>query len=214
MDNCVEYYRENIAEITDPEGRKRDVCCEPVCVPCIPNWNILYEYCCHMERNVPYADDEPRNTTETREVRKLFVAGYHIHMFMANGYTFSRSMTSTTNCARNKTMSSRPIHTLNESQPCVKHSDVKGCVVARVSFSVTKAVTTFVSCARKTRAIRLLRLIIETLTTKMTRRLFFEGFWGNVRIFHHCHFLTLRFKSQTYIPTRSSCQMFVHEMDI
>jgi hypothetical protein len=69
MDKCLEYYRESIAEITDPEGRKRDVCCEPFGIPCLPSWKIPYERCCHMERTVPFADDDPRNTTEVREVR-------------------------------------------------------------------------------------------------------------------------------------------------
>jgi hypothetical protein len=80
MDKCVEYYRENIAEITDPEGRKRDVCCEPWRVPCFPSWKIHYEHCCHRKRNVPYTDDDPRNTTEVREVRQAFVVDYHIHI--------------------------------------------------------------------------------------------------------------------------------------
>lgn len=69
MDKCVEYYRENIAEITDPEGRKRDVCCEPFSFPLLPSWKIPYENCCHREHTVPYADDDPRNTAELREVR-------------------------------------------------------------------------------------------------------------------------------------------------
>ena len=69
MDKCLEYYRESIAEITDPEGRKRDVCCEPFGIPCLPSWKIPYERCCHMERTVPFADNDPRNTTEVREVR-------------------------------------------------------------------------------------------------------------------------------------------------
>ena len=68
MDACVEYWRRNISEQTDPIGRKREVCCEPFCVP-IPSGSRMYRYT-HFKRTIPYADEEdPRNTAEVRMVR-------------------------------------------------------------------------------------------------------------------------------------------------
>lgn len=68
MDQCVEYWRNNISEESDPEGRKRDVCCEPCYVP-FPTCEYVYEYVCHAKRNIPYGDDDERNTPRLREVR-------------------------------------------------------------------------------------------------------------------------------------------------
>lgn len=65
MDKCVAYWRENISEENDPEGRKRDVCCEPYYVP-FPTCEWLYEHC-HSKREVPYGDDDERNTPRLRE---------------------------------------------------------------------------------------------------------------------------------------------------
>lgn len=65
MDKCVAYWRENISEENDPEGRKRDVCCEPYYVP-FPTCEWLYERC-HSKREVPYGDDDERNTPRLRE---------------------------------------------------------------------------------------------------------------------------------------------------
>jgi len=50
----------------DPVGRKRDVCCEPFYVPCF-TCKKCYR-CTHPKREVPYDDDDPRNTKETKEV--------------------------------------------------------------------------------------------------------------------------------------------------
>jgi len=70
MDKCVEYFRNNISEIGDPEKRKRDVCCEPHCVP-FPTCEYLYEHICHHKRNIPYGDDDERNTPRLKEVRVI-----------------------------------------------------------------------------------------------------------------------------------------------
>lgn len=70
MDKCVEYWRENISEETDPEGRKRPVCCENYQIP----WctcEYLYDKVCHPKRNIPYGDDDERNTPRLREVSEF-----------------------------------------------------------------------------------------------------------------------------------------------
>lgn len=66
MDECLEYWRTNISERGDPVNRKRDVCCEPFEFS-IPDCHNLYQ-CCHLFRNVPYAEDDERNTEELRAV--------------------------------------------------------------------------------------------------------------------------------------------------
>lgn len=65
MDKCLAYWRENISEETDPEGRKREVCCEPHYFP-FPTCEYLYEHVCHHRRDIPYADDDERNTPRLR----------------------------------------------------------------------------------------------------------------------------------------------------
>uniref|UniRef100_A0A7S4J1H5 Uncharacterized protein n=1 Tax=Odontella aurita TaxID=265563 RepID=A0A7S4J1H5_9STRA len=65
MDACLEYWRKNVAELTDPINRKRDVMCEPFCVPwydCID----LYK-CFHCRRQIPYKKEDDR-TAELQEV--------------------------------------------------------------------------------------------------------------------------------------------------
>lgn len=64
MDECTEYWRQNISEQRNPEERKRSVMCEPCCIPC-PTAQSLYN-CCHFKRNIPYGDDDKRNTMELR----------------------------------------------------------------------------------------------------------------------------------------------------
>lgn len=68
MDRCLEYWRNNISEQGDLEKRKRDVCCEPYYVP-FPTCECLYERVCHPRRNIPYGDDDERNTERLKEVR-------------------------------------------------------------------------------------------------------------------------------------------------
>jgi hypothetical protein len=64
MQQCVKYWSENLSEQTDQIGRKRQVCCEPYCVPWT-SCSLLYN-CFHLRRNIPYADDQV--TDELREV--------------------------------------------------------------------------------------------------------------------------------------------------
>ena len=72
MDRCVEYWRNNIAEQTDPVGRRRETCCEPCTLPC-PTCEWCYESVCHAKRNVPYGDDDDeRITPRLKEVRALW----------------------------------------------------------------------------------------------------------------------------------------------
>jgi hypothetical protein len=67
MKQCVDYWREDLSEQTDSIGRKRQVFCEPICVPW-PNCTQFYK-CIHPRRTVPYRDDQV--TDELREVRWL-----------------------------------------------------------------------------------------------------------------------------------------------
>jgi hypothetical protein len=67
MQQCVKYWTENLSEQSDPIGRKRQVCCEPKCLPW-PTCSLLYE-CFHFQRTIPYPDDQV--TDELREVRLL-----------------------------------------------------------------------------------------------------------------------------------------------
>jgi hypothetical protein len=71
MIKCIEYWRNNISEEADPVGRKRDVCCEPCYLPW-PTMSFSYQHCCHFKRNVPYGDEDLRNTKEVRAVRNAF----------------------------------------------------------------------------------------------------------------------------------------------
>jgi hypothetical protein len=77
MDKCINFWRENIAEESDPIRRKRQVCCEPYYVPC-PEGTTCHAMC-HPKRDIPYPDEHV--TPEIREVRCLmgfaFVATVH-----------------------------------------------------------------------------------------------------------------------------------------
>ena len=65
MDTCLQFYRDNVAEVHDPVGRKRPVCMEPYF--CVPWYDCTFCYtCCHCQRNIPYADEDV--TEEVREV--------------------------------------------------------------------------------------------------------------------------------------------------
>ena len=64
MDKCVQYWRENIDELADPEKLKRDVCCEPFCVPCCDA--APCQSFTHPKRTIPYADEHCSD--QTREV--------------------------------------------------------------------------------------------------------------------------------------------------
>jgi hypothetical protein len=66
MKQCVEYWRNNISELSDPVSRKRDVMCEPFYIPCCQGHNI-YNYICNCKRSIPYGSDDKR-TAELKEV--------------------------------------------------------------------------------------------------------------------------------------------------
>lgn len=72
LDNCLDYWRENLSEQTDPVGRKRDACCEPCPLP-MPSGTHVYRLCCHFKRSIPYGEDSPQNTTEVKKV-SVFVS--------------------------------------------------------------------------------------------------------------------------------------------
>ena len=68
MDSCIEYWKANISEMSDPVARKRDVCCEPSCnVPiCTCTW--CYENVTNFVRDNPFDEDDPECTEEWMEV--------------------------------------------------------------------------------------------------------------------------------------------------
>ena len=65
MDKCIHHWRKNISEESAPVERKRDVCCEPFCVP-IYSCQICQEHICHLKRNIPYGSDDIND--DVREV--------------------------------------------------------------------------------------------------------------------------------------------------
>lgn len=69
MDKCLEYWRNNVAEQTDPVNRKRDVMCEPFCVPWY-DCEHLYQ-CFHCKRQIPYKKEDDR-TAELQEVYERY----------------------------------------------------------------------------------------------------------------------------------------------
>ena len=66
MEKCIEYWYENIAEQTDPIGRKRPVCCEPYTVP-LCTCNKIYERT-HPARPIPYPENDERITDRLKDV--------------------------------------------------------------------------------------------------------------------------------------------------
>lgn len=65
MDKCLDYWRNNISQQTS--GRTRDACCEPYSIRCC-TCERVYESWTHRKRNIPYGDDDPRNTEDLRQV--------------------------------------------------------------------------------------------------------------------------------------------------
>ena len=57
MDRCIEYWKVNISEMSDPVARKRAVCCEPSCsIPlCTGSW--CYENVTNVVRENPFGVD-------------------------------------------------------------------------------------------------------------------------------------------------------------
>ena len=66
MEKCLEYWRDHISECDDPVGRKRDVCCEPFCVP-FPSGVHCYRNICQLRRTPPYATE----SNQTEELEKV-----------------------------------------------------------------------------------------------------------------------------------------------
>ena len=67
MDRCIEYWKVNISEMSDPVARKRAVCCEPCSVPiCTGSW--CYENVTNVVRENPFGFDYPECTEEWMEV--------------------------------------------------------------------------------------------------------------------------------------------------
>ena len=71
MDKCIEYWRNNLSEESDPINHKRDVCLEPFYCP-IYSCQLCQEHICHLKRNIPYASediiDEVREVNETCQI--------------------------------------------------------------------------------------------------------------------------------------------------
>lgn len=55
MENCLEFWKNNISEREDPIGRKVSVCCEPYYVP-TPQCTRCFKLT-HPERRIPYRDE-------------------------------------------------------------------------------------------------------------------------------------------------------------
>lgn len=64
LQQCIEYWKNNIALRTDPVGRKRPVCCEPYFVP-IPMCTRCFKFT-HPDRQIPYGDEGV--TDEMKEI--------------------------------------------------------------------------------------------------------------------------------------------------
>jgi hypothetical protein len=69
MNQCVEYWKNNVSEKSDPVGRRRDVCCESFCCVPIPQCTSCY-FCIHKNRDIP--DLYFLNDTITDEVKDVY----------------------------------------------------------------------------------------------------------------------------------------------
>jgi hypothetical protein len=67
MEVCLRYWRENVSECADPVGRRREVCCGPLGVPC-PSGVRCYRNVCQMKRPSPYASE----ANQTEELHKVY----------------------------------------------------------------------------------------------------------------------------------------------
>ena len=68
VDQCIEYWKQNIALRTNPVGRKRPVCCEPFIVP-LPMCLRCYK-CTHPHREIPFKGDDV--TEELKEIYERY----------------------------------------------------------------------------------------------------------------------------------------------
>jgi len=67
MEKCIQYWKENVSEMEDPISKKRDVCCEPFCIPCC-TCALCYEFVCNPPRKNPLNEDDPECTAEWLEI--------------------------------------------------------------------------------------------------------------------------------------------------
>lgn len=67
MERCLQYWRDHVSEGDDLVGRKRDVCCEPLCVP-FPTGVHCYRNICQLRRTPPYASE----LNQTEELEKVY----------------------------------------------------------------------------------------------------------------------------------------------
>jgi hypothetical protein len=65
MQQCIEFWKENLSERWNPIERKRQVCCEPLIVP-TPKCISCYKFT-HPRRENPYNDDET-----TRDLKLVY----------------------------------------------------------------------------------------------------------------------------------------------
>jgi hypothetical protein len=70
MDKCIAYWRENVSEKYSMVERKRDICMEPICIPCLDGSNAYR--CFHIRRENPYTDERDK-TLELEEVGTVII---------------------------------------------------------------------------------------------------------------------------------------------
>jgi len=88
MEKCIHYWKEHVSEMEDPIGKKRDVCCEPFCIPCCTcTW--CYEYFANRPRNNPFDEDDPECTAEWLEVREAYILHQTIAALLSMGFAVS-----------------------------------------------------------------------------------------------------------------------------
>jgi len=68
FNRCLNFWRENVSEMTDPVGRKRDICCEPCSIPCCDCQECYANYT-HPLRTAPSQQGDIRISPEMLEVR-------------------------------------------------------------------------------------------------------------------------------------------------
>lgn len=72
MERCIEFWRNNISEMHNlgNPSLKRDVMCEPLCIPCFIC--IPCHECVHPRREIPYNPGDDECTSEVVEVYKKY----------------------------------------------------------------------------------------------------------------------------------------------
>ena len=67
MEQCLQYWKDEISECGDLIGRRREVCCEPLRVP-FPSGVHCYRTICQLRRTPPYASA----SNKTEELDKVY----------------------------------------------------------------------------------------------------------------------------------------------